>query len=942
MPEKSDQSKTLALEIMPTGLSLITFEDDIPVECLAHAPLDDPDFESKAGAFRAVAEEKVGKGFKTHIWLSDEHVKLHCAMLRQTSRKDRRREAASALSAMTPYASTDLCFDLGATDGEGYTPIAAIPKEKMDEAVAFARKIQMNPVGVSTSDDVVGFSSRPAFRPLEVEKSAIAGQARAAGIAALIALPVFGLSGLVDLPGGTMSDGQVAYVATVLPQERPGEALNLAFPGMEQAVVRPRIATGQMAAPQAAPTPVGAAGSEAAVGVLDRAPRMSAPVMLHTDAPHLRQVSFVGDQPVVPSVPALNAAVPAEIVVTAPVVTATISRAMVAPVESAAIATVTPVDLYEPQAAPGAVFAARNGEWRDARPRVDSTPVEPMLKLTGVRALAARDFAPEAPSPSRGKGFADDAAVQVANIGEGVLVSKPAARVVTRVLQPGLTRVPLKRPGARLPEEAFDFSSLVPITSNGAGRDEAPSGITSMVPHGPVAGPRALQVPTFDAPVAVGADLRAARIERAEQQASAAEALRLLRPPPRDATPAPGGGVLQTVMPEMAPPVGDAADDVVLAERSGVDGPVFAAAPVMDVPAEQDAVATRGADASGAVLAAVEAPLVAVPPQRPSGAASPETIAEADGIAADLAAQIAAVAAATVETAPPPAREAAVPASAEAELNAAIARVAAETASLPRPPVRVNEADAAETDSARALAAVVAATAQVPRPPQRRSDRGGVELEAAIERVAAETEALPRPPVRVADAAPEPLGAEQQADRIAAELNAAIAAAASDGLRLARPPTRPESFAKIAALSDPDNPFASPQAVPLASLPIHRPGDLAARAARIRAARGPSTAAVAPTVAPGTTTPSNQLRIPTTARVARVATIEDGINLGGVSLIGIFGTSNARRALIRMPRGRYVQVQRGDRVSGWTVSAISEDSVRVHKGSQSSILRMPN
>ena len=201
MPEKSKNSASLALEIMPTGLSLITYEDDTPLECLAHAPLDDPDFDTKIADFRKSAESALGKGFKTQIWMSDEHLRLHCAMLRSTNKTERRAEAASTLSAMSPYNAKELCFDLGAMDSEGYTPIAAIPKEKMDEALAFAQKIQLNPCGVTTSDDVVGFMGRPEFAPLADPKSS-AMPARVAGIAALAALPLIGWNGLVRRPIG--------------------------------------------------------------------------------------------------------------------------------------------------------------------------------------------------------------------------------------------------------------------------------------------------------------------------------------------------------------------------------------------------------------------------------------------------------------------------------------------------------------------------------------------------------------------------------------------------------------------------------------------------------------------------------------------------------------------------------------------------------------------
>ena len=73
--------------------------------------------------------------------------------------------------------------------------------------------------------------------------------------------------------------------------------------------------------------------------------------------------------------------------------------------------------------------------------------------------------------------------------------------------------------------------------------------------------------------------------------------------------------------------------------------------------------------------------------------------------------------------------------------------------------------------------------------------------------------------------------------------------------------------------------------------------------------------------------------------------LEFDINRGEV--LGIVGGSGSGksttgRALVRLPQGRYVQISRGDRVSGWTVSAVSEDAVRIQKGSRNMVLRLPN
>jgi type IV pilus biogenesis protein PilP len=124
--------------------------------------------------------------------------------------------------------------------------------------------------------------------------------------------------------------------------------------------------------------------------------------------------------------------------------------------------------------------------------------------------------------------------------------------------------------------------------------------------------------------------------------------------------------------------------------------------------------------------------------------------------------------------------------------------------------------------------------------------------------------------------------------------------------------------------------------------PVKRPSELEARAKQILEKRNSVSHQVAKKQEPVASTPKERLRIPTGARVGATATIKDGIALGDISLIGIYGTTKTRRALVRLPQGRYVQISRGDRVSGWTVSAVSEDAVRIQKGSKNMVLRLPN
>ena len=77
------------------------------------------------------------------------------------------------------------------------------------------------------------------------------------------------------------------------------------------------------------------------------------------------------------------------------------------------------------------------------------------------------------------------------------------------------------------------------------------------------------------------------------------------------------------------------------------------------------------------------------------------------------------------------------------------------------------------------------------------------------------------------------------------------------------------------------------------------------------------------------------------ATVARAATDNNAIALGKVALVGVFGTSSKRRALVRMPNGRFKKVAIGDRVDGGRVAAIDGNSLRYTKGGRTVTLQMP-
>ena len=149
-----------------------------------------------------------------------------------------------------------------------------------------------------------------------------------------------------------------------------------------------------------------------------------------------------------------------------------------------------------------------------------------------------------------------------------------------------------------------------------------------------------------------------------------------------------------------------------------------------------------------------------------------------------------------------------------------------------------------------------------------------------------------------------------------------------------RPRRRPQAIIDLPAPLDPMISGAAPAS---AFRPRHRGANFSTNAARIIEITTRRPRSSAPTVP----TDPQSVNLPTSASVARSATIENAINLRKTNLLGIFGTADNRTALILLSNGRRVRVQMGQSFSGWTVVAISESTVHIRKRNREEILRMP-
>ncbi|MDJ0857606.1 MAG: hypothetical protein QNJ03_00905, partial [Dinoroseobacter sp.] len=162
------------------------------------------------------------------------------------------------------------------------------------------------------------------------------------------------------------------------------------------------------------------------------------------------------------------------------------------------------------------------------------------------------------------------------------------------------------------------------------------------------------------------------------------------------------------------------------------------------------------------------------------------------------------------------------------------------------------------------------------------------------------------------------------------------------------PRPRPASAQQEALASVEQAPSAL--AVARAPAPRPRPDQITTIVAEIRAAQArdsqqqnrASSAASTASLASVAPTPQAAPALPTTASVARQATLENAMRLDQLNLIGVYGTSEDRRALVRTPAGRYLKLQVGDRLDGGRVSAIGEASLRYTKGTRNIVLEVPN
>ncbi len=80
---------------------------------------------------------------------------------------------------------------------------------------------------------------------------------------------------------------------------------------------------------------------------------------------------------------------------------------------------------------------------------------------------------------------------------------------------------------------------------------------------------------------------------------------------------------------------------------------------------------------------------------------------------------------------------------------------------------------------------------------------------------------------------------------------------------------------------------------------------------------------------------------PDTTRAEALATEAGALDLNMLSLIGTMGTDEDRRALVRLPTGRFQTIAVGDMLRGRRVDAIEPGRLLMSRNGHQSVLEMP-
>lgn len=166
-----------------------------------------------------------------------------------------------------------------------------------------------------------------------------------------------------------------------------------------------------------------------------------------------------------------------------------------------------------------------------------------------------------------------------------------------------------------------------------------------------------------------------------------------------------------------------------------------------------------------------------------------------------------------------------------------------------------------------------------------------------------------------------------------------------------RPAARPASPQQEAqedaeAVGEPA-PEATAPLVVTSIVPSARPANIEKLAAAARAAAAAAATATEQDTTTNSTATRVTAKVPATTvprsaptSVANAATVKNQLNLRQLNLMGVYGSSSDRRALLRLPSGRFTKVKVGDSVNGGRVQSITSDALTYVKSGRSTTLKV--
>ncbi|MEY1556081.1 hypothetical protein AB3Y40_10655 [Yoonia sp. R2331] len=945
--------------------------------------LDDADLKGALAVLRKSALMLEPGGLRTKLLIPPEQIKFATIETAQTSLED----VHGALDGATPYAIDDLVIDFDRTGGR--THIAAVARETLDEAQAFAREHGFNPVAFVAIAEPFTFQSEVFFGPVkgldpaemperDTEPVKVIGAAtlpdpepveEAAPVVA-VAAPGPAEAAQVDVAPDVAPEPEPAPEVVFASRSRGGKSLPpqdrpkaetvppVTAPASEEDVaatpeIEPLFTRRKEAPPPVVPV-AETAGPAVASPVLDLPGKPPKPVVVDTpepvDAPALtgKPEDAAKTDTSFATVRAVPEA-PADKVVTAPP-KPTPAKTRTTALDKAAEDRGKPRFLALKLTAGLLVFLFLIALWAntwseeglawlwggdDPETAITEAPAE-VVPAPETLPVIAQDVPEATPAPSA-LAPVDDTPVEAAEAPPLPVVRAPAGRVLS-------------------PAEAD--------------RIYAATGVYQRAPRFPLEP----QIATLDG-LRESAIVTAA--ERPEQLTLPATDA-LFRDLPLDAprNPPPPGTVYQRDL-----------RGFILATADGVMTPdgalVIAGAPALQPPLRPGTEIIAAPDPSpvaangeGLILVAGRPPVV--PPLRPEGLIPQEAEApEVPGVPDTLETEVADAPAEVTE--------------AEAEAETEVAEVAPEptTETGPEdtpeeglvliagrpdivPPLRpegLAPATAAPADDATAPVSeaspveeglIVITGAPDLRPPLRPESFADLAPadEAAIEATITEVVSTAggvslaglRPSLRPEDAVAAVIPAPVFADPALAGFRPSLRPAGLAPAAEPEPePETPDISDVVAAIAEAAPPSAfvtvTPRAVRVSARPDTRPRNFArvVAAAEQRSARQQSAAAATVAAAPtqqvrtAPATPSG----PTATTVARAATADNAIRLRDINLIGVYGRPGDRRALVRMGNGRFVKVEVGSSLDGGRVTAIGDSALNYVKRGRTYALQLP-